>query len=291
MTEQLHRKSFKVVEFKTLAAPGEYEAIVSVFNNIDDGGDRVLPGAFADCIAANPNPPVVWSHMWGIPPIGETLEWKENDVGLWTHSRLFVGKGEDHMYARMCYAGMKAPGRPLREFSFAYDILDSGYVTENGEEVYELRKLDVFEHGPCLVGMNRETELLQVAGRSGLPEHQAPAGGKRERVTLGALGAARKDGGGVMDGLEQIAGLIAAVDATLDEALAALPDDVPTAVSLLTALDVVVDELMDSMGIDDPGETDEPDESTSPKSSGDTPANLDAVNKFMAKTRHVQEDK
>jgi hypothetical protein len=286
VTQQLYRKSFKVVEFKAGATPGEYEAIVSVFNNVDDGGDRVLPGAFADDIAANPTPPVVWSHMWGVPPIGETLEWKENDVGLWVHSRLFIGKDEDHQYARMCYAGMKSGA--LREFSFAYEILDGGYVTENGTEIYDLRKLAVFEHGPCLVGMNRETELLQVAGRPGLPEHQTPAGGqKRERISVTAPAA--KDG--VLDGLDQAAGLVASIDATLDAALEALPDDVPTAVGLLTALDVVVDELMDAMGIPDPDEPDEPADTGEGKTSGDIPANLETVTTLMAKTRHVQEDK
>lgn len=188
---ELLRKNHRAFVKAAADGSGTYEAIVSVFGNIDDGLDRVVAGAFAETIKANPHPPVVWSHMWNIPPIGETLEIAELDAGdtrlggtgleelggLWTHSRLFVGKAEDHQIARQVYAGMKAEYQPVREFSFAYEVMASQWVTEDGVEIRELLEVGLFEHGPTLVGMNRATQLLQVASNPLLTPPVPPAPG------------------------------------------------------------------------------------------------------------------
>jgi len=62
-------KAYEIASFKALNdAPGTFEAIVSVFGNVDLQGDRTMPGAFKDTIAkwrAKDAPvPVVWSHEW-----------------------------------------------------------------------------------------------------------------------------------------------------------------------------------------------------------------------------------
>ena len=189
---ELLRKNHRAFVKAAADGSGIYEAIVSVFGNVDDGYDRVVAGAFAESIKADPHPPVVWSHMWNIPPIGETLEIAElaagdpklegtglEDLGgLWTHSRLFVGKAEDHQVARQVYAGMKAEHQPVREFSFAYEVMASQWVTEDGVEIRELLQVGLFEHGPTLVGMNRATQLLQVASNplGTPPSPPGPAG-------------------------------------------------------------------------------------------------------------------
>jgi hypothetical protein len=50
---------------------GEFEALVSVFGNVDYGGDRVVKGAFAKSLARweeKGDPiPVIWNHMWENP--------------------------------------------------------------------------------------------------------------------------------------------------------------------------------------------------------------------------------
>lgn len=57
-------------------------------------------------------------------------------------------------------------GRRVKQFSFAYDIVDGGWGQRDGSEVYELRELKVHEVGPCLLGVNQETELLAVKARA-----------------------------------------------------------------------------------------------------------------------------
>jgi HK97 family phage prohead protease len=48
---------------------GTFEATVAVFNNVDKGGDRIIPGAFAKTLAqweASGDPiPVIFNHDWG----------------------------------------------------------------------------------------------------------------------------------------------------------------------------------------------------------------------------------
>src|SRR4051812_39383926 len=47
---QMLHKNFPF-EFKNLDDAGTFEATVAVFNNVDKGGDRILPGAFEKTLA------------------------------------------------------------------------------------------------------------------------------------------------------------------------------------------------------------------------------------------------
>ena len=141
---------------------GVFEAIVSVFGNVDTYGDVVMPGAFADTLAewkSSGDPiPVLWSHMSHDPDyhIGEVLEAEERADGLWVKARIDL----DEPKSRKVYKLLK--GRRVTQFSFAYDVIDAGMVKADGESVFELRKLKLYEVGPCLIGVNQETELLAV---------------------------------------------------------------------------------------------------------------------------------
>lgn len=161
-------------------APGVFEAIVSVFNNVDLIGDVVLLGAFADVSKdAELEPvPVVWSHMWQDPMshIGKLLDHRElppGDAmlpetlkllgGWWTKGAVDLepldADGPNRLAAQV---SRLLAMRRVREFSFAYDILDGGSGERDGKRVFELRKLDVFEVGPTLKGMNPATELIDA---------------------------------------------------------------------------------------------------------------------------------
>lgn len=141
---------------------GQFEAIVSVFGNEDSYGDVVLPGAFTDTLdawAKKGDPiPVIWAHDWRDPysHLGGVIKAEERDEGLWVRAELDL----DNAKAAQVYRLLK--GRRVTQFSFAYDVVDGGWGERDGREVYELRKLDLHEVGPCLLGVNQETELLAV---------------------------------------------------------------------------------------------------------------------------------
>src|SRR6476620_11263863 len=73
---------------------GTFEAIVSVFGNVDAQGDEVVRGAFDATLAkwkASGDPtPVVWSHQHIDPHayIGSVEDAAETDEGLWVKAKL-----------------------------------------------------------------------------------------------------------------------------------------------------------------------------------------------------------
>lgn len=165
----MERKSFAITELKADAAgpPGSFEALVAVFGNVDQGGDRLEPGAFKRTLAERGLPPIVWSHEWDTPPIGVTTSAQETPEGLVLKGRLFVGQGEDNQRAREVYTAMKAADgngqAPLREFSFGYSARDYRFETAaDGTEVRVLSDVELYEAGPTLVGMNPATRLIGI---------------------------------------------------------------------------------------------------------------------------------
>ncbi|WP_158710170.1 HK97 family phage prohead protease [Streptomyces katrae] len=148
---------------------GVFEAIVAAYN-VDSVGDKIMPGAFADTIAEwqkSGDPiPVLWSHMSHDPEyhIGEVLEAKETDEGLWVKARIDLD--EESPKARKIYSLLK--GRRVKQFSFAYEVEEGAWVDkkDEGQSYYELRKLKLYEVGPTLIGANQSTELLDVKSAS-----------------------------------------------------------------------------------------------------------------------------
>lgn len=138
---------------------GTFEALVSVFGNVDSMGDVVMPGAFERTLEERGLPPVFYSHQWGVGPIGHTTAAKETDDGLVVTAELYV---EDPSVSRI-YRNMKAGA--LKEFSFAYEVVDSTVEERDGDEVRLLTDVELYEVGPTLVGANDQTELLQVRAK------------------------------------------------------------------------------------------------------------------------------
>lgn len=152
------------------AQDGVFEAIVSAFGNVDSYGDVVMPGAFADTLAewaATGDPiPVLWSHASQDPDyhIGYVLDAEERPEGLWVRAQLDPDDLTDKQSkTSKIYRLLK--GRRVKQFSFAFDVVDGGWGVRDDRDVYELRKLKLYEVGPCLIGVNQATDLLDIKGR------------------------------------------------------------------------------------------------------------------------------
>lgn len=158
---------------KAVGSPddGIVEMIVSTYA-VDSWGERVKRGAFAETLAewkARGDPiPFIWSHRSDDPEmhIGYVLEAEEREAdnsvtpplpaGLWVKAQIDMDEPKPAKVFRLL------KGRRVTQASFAYDVLDAGTVTEDGEKVYELRKLKLYEVGPTLIGMNQETTLINA---------------------------------------------------------------------------------------------------------------------------------
>lgn len=157
---------------------GTFEALVSVFGNVDFAGDRVVKGAFAKSLAKwseSGDPiPVVFSHRWDDldAHIGQVTSAEETDDGLLIKAKLDV---DDDPAAAKVHRLLKS--RRIKEFSFAYDVVDEA----KADGANELRELDVIEVGPTLKGMNPETVLVGAKRRQREKVYAPLAGSVEQR--------------------------------------------------------------------------------------------------------------
>lgn len=186
-------------------AEGEFTAYASVFGNKDSYGDVVMPGAFAEDLAAWKDSgnviPLLFGHNMQDPDfnIGAVLDAKEDDHGLLVHAQLDL----ENPKAAQVYRLLK--GRRLSQMSFAYDVLEGGEaerttVDGSKEHVYELRKLKLYEVSVVPIGANQETEILAVKAASAaasLRDGDALTGATVEQLSKAydALGDLLKRGG------------------------------------------------------------------------------------------------
>lgn len=140
---------------------GEFEALVSVFGNVDLQGDRVVKGAFSKSLTKwrkNGHPlPIVWSHDWGNPfaHIGAANpnDVKETDEGLVVKGSLDLA----NPFAAQVF-GLLEQGT-VRGFSFGYSIGKERTAKDGANELLEL---DIIEAGPTLKGANEDAQLRGV---------------------------------------------------------------------------------------------------------------------------------
>jgi HK97 family phage prohead protease len=162
---KLEHKSFKA---RVKAEDeGILEAIVSVFGNVDQAEERVLPGFFQESLAQK-MPKGVWMHDW-TAPVAKTLEAREilpGDPLLPDHLKELGGlyiKGQfnlDTQRGREAFSDLKFG--IVDEFSIGYRNIVTQYDEE--DKVLNLVKGELYEWSPVLVGCNRETALLSAKG-------------------------------------------------------------------------------------------------------------------------------
>lgn len=150
--------------------PGEFEAIVSVFGNVDSYGDVMVPGAFVDTLAAwekSGNPiPVIWSHDWNDPDshIGYVLDAQEVPAAKFgpdSPAGLYIkGANDIDTNARALQVSRLMAGGRITQFSFAYEETDAGYGVYGGMEAWLIKACGLIEVGPTLLGANQETTLI-----------------------------------------------------------------------------------------------------------------------------------
>lgn len=152
------RAVYQISQFKASATvPGEFTALVSVFNNVDLVGDRVMPGAFAKSLAAwkaSGNPiPVIWSHDWQDPfaHIGYVTDAEEIADGL-----LITGKNDiEKPFAKQVHELLTS--RRVTGMSFSYDVFNEKRASDGANELLELGLIEV---GPTLKGCNPSAQLV-----------------------------------------------------------------------------------------------------------------------------------
>lgn len=198
-------------------ADGQFTAYASVFGNVDSYGDVVMPGAFAKTIAdwmKSGNPiPVLFGHNMSDPDynLGAVVSAEEDAVGLKVTAQLDL----DNPKAMQTYRMLK--GRRINQMSFAYDEIDSGPAVHDGQDVWELRELKLYEVSIVTIGANQETEILAVK--------QVPSVAERaiRDIKAGRVLSAKNEGE-LRTAHESIGRVLEALGGTSDEEKANEPD-------------------------------------------------------------------
>lgn len=180
--------------------PGEFDAIVSVFGNVDYDNDIAMPGAFVKGLErwkSSPNNlPILWNHddqdpMSNIGQVTEAEELGANDPripewadphvkahgGLWIRGQLDAGP-EAGAVARQVNVLLK--NRRITEFSYAYNVPPGG-AKKNADGVRELHQIELLEVSPVPRGANALTQL--VGAKGGAPPGEPGTGNEPEGAT------------------------------------------------------------------------------------------------------------
>ena len=175
---------FTPFEFKFAEAgddpAGTFEGYASTFNNEDDGGDVMLPGAFDATMArhkaAGTMPKMLLNHggLGGFNqpspddmlPVGKWLKMSPDSAGLQCKGRLI---NLDTERGKGIYGAMKEG--ELGDMSIAYIPKEFVRGTKPNEPRRQLKAVDLFEAGPVTFPMNRQATIGSVKSLSGMDAH------------------------------------------------------------------------------------------------------------------------
>ncbi len=199
-----------MLELKVDGATGAFACYGAAFNNVDLGGDIIIPGAFADDVkgmASGDVPGLFYQHN-PEEPIGSWTSMVEDKKGLRMEGQLWTGKGIPR--AEQAFAMMSNPGP--KGFSIGYKAIK--YVIDDAKQTRTLSKLKTREVSVVTFPMNQKARLLGVKSMSARELEQA----LRDEVGMSAKeakallsGGFRGLGGGVRDASSELSQIAQAI--------------------------------------------------------------------------------
>lgn len=140
---------------------GHLEAVISTFGVVDGDGDVVEATAFTP----GQSVPLVWSHDWN-KPIGK------GTIGVTDKHAIFSGRFfMDTQAGQEAYRTVKAMG-DLQEYSWGFRVLDSDFAERDGQDVRVIKRTEMYEASPTLVGANRQTGTLSIKSDIALKDQE-----------------------------------------------------------------------------------------------------------------------
>jgi HK97 family phage prohead protease len=158
----LNTKSFQgALELKADSDTGEFRATFATLNVVDRDGDVTSPGAFTE----QPVKIASWGHQWTQLPVGlGTI--RADSERAWVDGQFFL----DTTPGRDTYTTVKRLGG-LQEWSYGFEILDATFGQFDGKDVRFLKRLNVFEVSPVLLGAGIGTRTDSI--KSPFSDHLA----------------------------------------------------------------------------------------------------------------------
>jgi HK97 family phage prohead protease len=154
-----------VTEWKNAAGnAGELEGYVSVFGNLDAGGDVVMPGAFRKTLAEwktsrQPLPLIADHDLTTAGVIGSVREAKEDATGLWVRAAFSKVPEAQNVRTKMIEGHLKG-------MSFTYETVKHFMGQLSGKSARFLQELRLFEATVTPFPMNA---LATASAKAAMP--------------------------------------------------------------------------------------------------------------------------
>lgn len=127
-------------------------------SGLDLQGDVVLPEAFADGLSDFMQVPTVTrGHNWD-DPIGRVIHANIDSNGLFVKAQIAKSTQSANETWGLIKEGV------LKAFSIGFDIIDGEFKQVNGESVYVIKKLRLYEIAVVAIPANREAQFSVVKG-------------------------------------------------------------------------------------------------------------------------------
>lgn len=158
MVSYLTKRSHCKIDIKSFnPQTGIFTGYASKFNNLDLGGDIVIPGAYKKTVLENRDSiKFYYNHAKypGATPIGKVLEIVEDEKGLKVKCQLFYDTDD---MAKKIYRLLQEG--VLQEMSIGYDIIKDEY-NEKGHHI--LKELRLYEVSVVDFAMNPQARIQTV---------------------------------------------------------------------------------------------------------------------------------
>jgi HK97 family phage prohead protease len=147
--------SFKLEE-KELGTDGRFSGYASVYSNVDQGGDTVMPGAFLKALAPSaPKPKMLWQHD-PTQVIGVWEELQDDEKGLRAKGRLLTEIQKGHEALILLKAGA------IDGLSIGYRVTDREYTSTAKGTVRQIKSADLLEISVVTFPMNPKSLVTDV---------------------------------------------------------------------------------------------------------------------------------
>lgn len=161
-------------EIKSLNDSGQIEGLLAGFGDVDQGGDRLLYGAFTKSLAARTSPLPMLLHHDQKRPVGVWREWEEKADGLYVKGALTLSTRdaqEAHALARDgALTGLSVgwtEGSGKRERDSGVRVIEEAKLYEGSLVTFPMNDRTRVMSIKSIGGARDIEDLLQESGMSG----------------------------------------------------------------------------------------------------------------------------
>jgi len=151
-------KSQPVLDIKEISEEGTVFGYASIFGVVDQGGDRVVPGAYRKSLETKRPVRMLWQHDTK-EVIGGWSVLKEDEMGLWVEGNFNM----DVQRGREAHSLMK--NSQIEGLSIGYRIPEGG-AKRADDGAFELLELDLREISVVTMPMNEQSLAMAKAAQN-----------------------------------------------------------------------------------------------------------------------------